>query len=95
MSVEELFVKEYEKLIKKNNELEMENKLLRIEKEFLENKLEQCAEVFKKAKPSITVSNNLWLGSIMIFDTDKDKIVKLLQGLKVEINKDNKEVEKR
>lgn len=86
MSVEELFVKEYEELKNKVRELEKENKGLEIGTRNLEAIVHTFIELIKETKPEILSGGSLCLNSVFIHDERKDELLRLFKGFKIEVS---------
>ena len=82
MSVEELFVKEYEELKTKVKELEKQNKLLEINNADMTNLLMLVKSfVIGELKPEITKNDNLYFNSVLLSDKPKEQALLVLARL--------------
>lgn len=89
MTIEDFFLKDYEKLKKKNIELEKNYKLLQIDRDREKNQLKEIVDFLKKGQPYDTGKNYGYFSMTYWLNGDqREKAMKLLRKLGVEIRKE-------
>lgn len=93
MTIEELFVKEFEKARKMLQENEKELALLRIENKEAQNWLNECVWLIEKTQPELLYGGSLWINSSFIPSQDHERAMKILNHFKVNMKKNNEATE--
>ncbi len=89
MSLEEFFIKDYEKVKRINMELEKSNKLLKIEHDKIESHLKEIIDFLSKGQPYDTgaaygyFSLSYWLNG-----KERERAIKILKRLGIKIKED-------
>lgn len=102
MTLEEMFVKDYQeikeenkKLLKEKEEILIENekekKLLEIELNEKKTLLSDVAAFLKESRPKISNGGYLWLDSYLLSGEEKDKAIELLKKLGIAIEEEKNE----
>lgn len=87
MSLEELFVKEYQELSERVRELEKQNKLLELENKSYVDLIREVGNLIEEAKPNILESNALYFNSVYVDENHKQKVLSLLSKIGIQIIK--------
>lgn len=89
MTLEEFFVKEYEKARKDLRENEKQLALLKIENKEAKNWINECLWFIEKTQPELLIGGSLWINSCFIPNQERDRALELLNHFKIKTNKNN------
>lgn len=93
MTIEDFFLKDYEKLKKKNIELEKNYKLLQIERDREKFQFKEVVDFLKRGQPYDTGDNYGYFSMTYWLNGDqREKAMRLLKKIGVEIKKDKEQL---
>jgi len=87
MSLEDFFIKEYEKTRKDLRENEKQLALLKIENKEAKEWLNECIWFIQKTEPELLHGGSLWINSCFIPNQDRDRALDLLNHFKINAKK--------